>query len=81
MNQIEVEESWPSRPQNFPDLMTPLEAAMYLRLDETQLSPAKVFRTLNYWRDKGMLKATKYARRVWYLKSELNTFLKVKTET
>lgn len=73
-------QNWPPRPIHFPDLMTPIEAALYLRLDETSLTPKAVIRTLNYWRDKGQLKATKYARRVWFLKSELNGFLHHKTE-
>ena len=55
---------WPDRPNEFPELMTAVEAAMYLRLDETGHSPASALRTLNYWRDRGELKATKYARRV-----------------
>jgi hypothetical protein len=29
---------WPPQPHVFPDLMTPLEAAMFLRLDETEYS-------------------------------------------
>ena len=80
MNHTDTIQNWPSRPSHFPDLMTPIEAALYLRLDETNLTPKAVIRTLNYWRDKGQLKATKYARRVWYLKSELNVFLHHKTE-
>jgi hypothetical protein len=35
---------------------------------------------LAYWRDRGDLKATKYARRVWFLKKELERFLENKTE-
>ena len=54
---------------------------MYLRLDQTGHSPASALRTLNYWRDRGELKATKYARRVWYLKDELQAFLRNKTES
>jgi hypothetical protein len=38
-------------------------------------------RTLNYWRDKRQLKATKFARHIWYRKSELDRFLSVKTES
>ena len=75
-----VKDSWPQRPQVFPDLMTPVEAAMFLRLDEIGHNPNSAYRTLNYWREKGMLKATKYARHVWYLKSELDAFLHNKTE-
>jgi hypothetical protein len=71
---------WPKRPLVFPDLMTPIEAAMFLRLDQTEHSPQSACRTLNYWRDQGDLKATKYARRVWFLRAELERFLKNKTE-
>lgn len=71
---------WPQKPIFFPDLMTPIEAAMFLRMDQTNNTPQKAVRTLNYWREHGDLKATKYARRVWYLKSELENFLLNKTE-
>ena len=73
--------TWPPRPKGFPDLMTPVEAAMFLRLDETAHNPQSASRTLNYWRDRGLLRATKYARRVWYLKKELEAFLENKTES
>lgn len=73
-------DKWPQRPEVFPDLMTPVEAAMFLRLNETSHNPESACRTLNYWRDKGILKATKYARRVWYLKKDLEKFLHNKTE-
>lgn len=73
--------NWPPRPASFGELLTPVEAAQYLRLDETgSHTPCSAVRTLNYWRDKGQLKATKYARRVWYRKGELDRFLAVKTE-
>ncbi len=71
---------WPARPESFPDLMTPVEAAMFLRLDETGHSPQSARRTLDYWRDRGELRATKYARHIWYLKNELEKFLANKTE-
>jgi hypothetical protein len=71
---------WPERPKEFPQLMTPVEAAMFLRLDQTGHNPASGCRTLNYWRDHGELRATKFARRVWYLKEELEKFLQNKTE-
>ena len=60
--------------------MTPVEAAMFLRLDQTGHSPKSACRTLNYWRDKGELRATKYARHVWYMKNEHEKFLGNKTE-
>jgi len=51
---------WPARPACFPDLMTPIEAAQYLRLDELgSHTPQSAIRTLNYWRDKAQLKATR----------------------
>ena len=72
---------WPPRSGSFPELLTAIEAAQYLRLDETGAhTPLSAIRTLNYWRDKGELKATKYARRVWYRRVELDRFLEVKTE-
>ena len=72
---------WPPRPLAFGDLLTPVEAAQYLRLDETgQHTPDSAARTLKYWRDRGELKATKFARRVWYLHMELDRFLERKTE-
>ena len=79
-NESENETSWPDPPEEFPPIMTPTEAAQFLRLDQTGHSPKSAFRTLNYWRDRGELKATKYARRVWFLKNELELFLKVKTK-
>jgi len=60
--------------------MTPVEAAMFLRLDQTDHTPESACRTLNYWRDRDELRATKFARHVWYLKGELEDFLKRKTE-
>ena len=72
---------WPDRPEFFPELMTPVEAAQFLRLDQTGHTPKSARRTLNYWRDRGQLKATKYGRHVWFLKSELEKFLKNKTES
>ena len=72
---------WPPRPAHFGGLLTRVEAAQYLRLDETDHSPESAIRTLNYWRDRGELKATKYARRVWFRKEELDRFLERKTET
>jgi hypothetical protein len=72
---------WPPRPHVFGELLTPIEAAQYLRLDETGVhTPQSAVRTLKYWRDRGELKATKFARRVWYRKAELDRFLAVKTE-
>jgi len=81
-NQLgEANDGWPPQLGSFGELLTPIEAAQYLRLHETGAhSPESAIRTLNYWRSRGELKATKFARRVWYLRSELDRFLKVKTE-
>ena len=73
--------TWPARPQVFPELLTPIEAAQYLRLDELSThTPHTAIRTLKFWRDRGELRATKYARHVWYRKAELDRFLAIKTE-
>lgn len=74
-------DEWPERPRVFPDLMTSTEAAMFLRLDEVGHKPSSAKRSLNYWREHGELKATKYARHVWFLKKELEIFLENKTES
>lgn len=71
---------WPQRPDVFPDLMTPVEAAMFLRLDQIGHNPKSACRTLNYWRERDDLRATKFAKHVWYLKKELEKFLENKTE-
>lgn len=71
---------WPARPKVFSELLRPIEAAQYLRLDEVGHTPQSAVRTLNYWRSKGELRATKFARRLWYRKAELDRFLEVKTE-
>lgn len=76
-----VSHTWPARPARFGELLTPVEAAQYLRLDETgQHTPRSAVRSLNYWRDHRELRATKFARRVWYRRSELDRFLERKTE-
>ena len=78
----QVDVAWPIRPSVFPELLNPIEAAQYLRLDELgSHTPQTAVRTLKYWRDRGDLRATKYARRVWYRRSELDRFLEVKTES
>ncbi|MBL7107108.1 MAG: helix-turn-helix domain-containing protein [Phycisphaerae bacterium] len=79
-NKLTIETVWPERPQQFPPVMTPTEAAQFLRLDQISHTPKSAKRTLDYWRDHGELKGTKYARHVWYLKSELEAFLHNKTE-
>jgi len=73
--------AWPNRPERFGDPLSPVEAAQYLRLDELGThTPRSAIRTLKFWRDRGELRATKYARHVWYRKEELDRFLAKKTE-
>ena len=79
-NSLRSKTNWPNRPEIFPIIMTPTEAAQFLRLDQTGHSPKSAKRTLDYWRDRGYLKGTKYARHVWYLKDELKVLIKNKTE-
>ena len=79
-NKAEKETAWPDRPKEFPPIMTPTEAALFLRLDYTSHTPESARRTLDYWRNRGELRGTKYARHVWYLRSELEAFLRNKTE-
>ncbi len=74
------EGEWPPHPVEFPPIMTPTEAAQFLRLDLTGHTPKSAKRTLNYWRDHGDLRGTKYARHVWYLRIELERFLDNKTQ-
>lgn len=76
-----VPTEWPPRPSEFGELLTPVEAAQYLRLDESgRHRPKDAIRTMAYWRDHGELRATKYARLVWYRRAELDEFLRRKTE-
>lgn len=78
---IKKECEWPDKRHDFPPVMTPAEAAQFLRLDRVGHTPESAKRTLDYWRSRGELRATKYGRHVWYLKEELEAFLKSKTES
>jgi hypothetical protein len=53
-----------------PDVLTPREAALYLRLDLN----GNWQQTLRYYREKKKLKGTKIGRRVVYTRKELNAF-------
>ncbi|MCY2927090.1 MAG: hypothetical protein NT031_16985, partial [Planctomycetota bacterium] len=79
--QSKVPAEWPPRPASFGELLIPVEAAQYLRLDETgRHTPKSAIRTMTYFREQGWLRATKYARQVWYRRTELEAFLQRKTE-
>ena len=44
MARSNTEDGWPDRPSTFPELMTPEEAAMFLRLDQIGHTPASACR-------------------------------------
>lgn len=58
-------------------VLTDEEAAAFLRLDQTESDP---LRTLRYYREKGLLRATQIGRHVRYLQSELVAFVRRQTE-
>jgi len=59
-----------------PEVRTEEEAIRYLRLDGDR-NPA---RTLKYYREKGLLKATNIGRHLLYRRVELDKFLELKTD-
>jgi len=72
--------SWPTMPilpgeplQPCPELLTEQEAVRYLRLDVD--GPARPEFTLRYYREKGLLKATRVGRRLRYRRVELDRLL------
>ena len=56
-----------------PELLTESEAIRFLRLDVE--GPEKPEKTLQYYREKGLLKATQVGRRLRYQRKELMAFL------
>ena len=57
-----------------PEVMTQQEAIHFLRLDEADLkNPAT---TLQYYRDKGILRGTKIGKTIRYTKEDLLDFLR-----
>lgn len=54
MKEKDIGNGWPERPSIFPGLMTPAEAAMFLRLDQTGHTPVSACRMLNYWRGRAL---------------------------
>ena len=53
-----------------PEVLTPLEAALYLRLDPN----GNWKQTLRYYREKKKLKATRIGKRIVYTRKELHAF-------
>lgn len=60
------------------DLLTAEQAIRYLRLDEIGLKNPHL--ALARYRYRGLLHGTRFAGRVWYLRSELDAFLRRCTE-
>jgi hypothetical protein len=61
-----------------PELLTAAEAIRYLRLDVD--GPANPQKTLAYYRDKGLLQATRVGKRLRYRRCELEKLLEKLTE-
>jgi hypothetical protein len=59
-----------------PEVLTPREAALYLRLDLN----GNWQQTLRYYREKKKLKATRIGRRIVYTRKELNIFAEKMTK-
>ena len=66
----------PDRP--CPELLLPVEAIRYLRLDETEVADPE--RTLRYYREKWGLRATQVGRRLRYRRVELDRLLERLTD-
>lgn len=60
-------------PQPCPELLTEEEAIRYLRLDID--GPSKPVLTLRYYREKGLLRATRVGRKLRYRRVELDRLL------
>jgi hypothetical protein len=59
-------------------LLTEQEAITYLRLDTVKIDDPSA--TLRRYRDKGLLRGTQVSKRVFYLRDELDRFLKKVTD-
>jgi len=62
-------------PTPCPELLTEKEAARYFRLDGDK----NASRTLKYYREKGLLRATTVGRHLLYRRVELDRFLELQT--
>lgn len=59
-----------------PSVMTEAEAIRYLRIDKQKADATK---TLQYYRDKKLLKATKIGKNLLYSRNELERFVELIT--
>jgi hypothetical protein len=69
---------WPVAGRLASNLLTEAEAITYLRLDTIDISDPAA--TLRRYRESGLLRGTQVSKRVFYLKDELDGFLKRLTE-
>ena len=67
-----------SEPTPCPELLTAEEAVRYLRLDTTGVAKPEL--TLRYYRERGLLRATRVGRCVFYRRVELDHLLDRLTE-
>lgn len=59
-----------------PELLTEHQAILYLGLDKQKADPVK---TLTYYREKKLLKATKIGKNLFYSRKELDRFIEKMT--
>ena len=60
-----------------PELLTPEEAVLYLRMDT--IGHKNPLDTLRYYRSKGRLKGTKIGKGLFYTRKELDRFMEIMT--
>ena len=69
--QVNPEHKGPKNISVLAELLTNIEAAQSLSLEEIGHTPFSARPTLDYWRQCKELKVTNYERRIWYLRKEL----------
>ena len=70
-----VQDSWPARPEHWPEIMTSVEVCQFLRLDG-YLNPSSAKRSLRYIRrHQGLPDAGRLGRHVIFLKSTVDRWL------
>jgi len=77
-NTIYIGTSYFPNGNKVPEVLTPEEAITLLRLDID--GPRNPLLTLQHYRDKGLLRATKIGKRVRYTRTEILNFLARQTE-
>ena len=67
-------------PRIAPALMTAVEAAAYLRLDEDDRDPADAIRSLNYLVQRGRLRPCRVGKHNRFARAELDRFIAEQTD-